>query len=188
MALTEQATANQQRESGEDTQSHEQGAAAYAAKAEALFQPDALPLVAMGEVVPTKRTALSDTLTVPDMANLDASAHRLELLERLGLNCAAMALDAADSMQAGNSLERMAAHQLAITHKTAFMLIDKATFALSVADKTAMLNTACRLLDTYQRGMLRMQKINGEQAITTQVVIVMDGGQAIVGTINGRGT
>jgi hypothetical protein len=186
--MTEQATANQLRESGEDTQSHEQGAAAYVAKAEGLFQPDALPLVAMGEAVPAKRTSLSDTLTVPGMANLDASAHRLELLERLGLNCAAMALDAADSIQADNSLEKMAAHQLAIAHKMALTLIDKAAFALSVGDKTAMLNTACRLLDTYQRGMLRMQKINGEQAITMQVVTVTDGGQAIVGTINQRGT
>jgi hypothetical protein len=187
IAMTEQATSNQLRECGEDSQSHEQGAAEYAAKAAALFRPNTVPAMAKGEAIPPSRCALADTLTVPDMANLDASAHRLELLERLGLNCAAMALDAADSIQAGNSLEKMAAHQLAVAHKTALMLIDKATFALSVADKTAMLNTACRMMDAYQRGMLRMQKINGGQASTMQVVTVTDGGQAIVANINRGG-
>ncbi|MBP5996724.1 MAG: hypothetical protein KAX99_00875 [Azonexus sp.] len=187
--MTEQATANQLREWGQDTQSHEQGAADYAAKAATLFRSDTAPAMAMGEAVPPTRSALSNTLTVPDMATLDASAHRLELLERLGLNCAAMALDAADSIQASNSLERMAAHQLAIAHKTALTLIDKATFAQGVTDKTALLNAACRMMDTYQRGMLRMQEkqSHGEQTITVQVVTVRDGGQAIVGNSNRGG-
>jgi hypothetical protein len=187
IAMTEQATANQLRDYGEDTQSHEQGAAEYAAKAAALFRPNTVPAMAKGEAIPPRRSELADTLTVPDMANLDASAHRLELLERLGLNCAAMALNAADSIQAGNSLEKMAAHQLAVAHKTALMLIDKATFAQVTVDKTALLNAACRMMDSYQRGMLRMQKINGEQAITMQVVTVTDGGQAIVTNINRGG-
>jgi hypothetical protein len=188
--MTEQATANQLREWGEDTQIHEQGAAEYAAKAAALFRPFTVPAMAMGEAVPPTRSELADTLTVSDMANLDASAHRLELLERLGLNCVAMALDAADSIQAGNSLEKMAAHQLAIAHKTALMLIDKATFAQNVTDKTAMLNAACRMMNIYQKGLVRLQKTqhHGELTITVQVVTVSDGGQAIVGTINRKGT
>jgi hypothetical protein len=58
----------------------------------------------------------SSNLTVQDLAAVEASFDR-SLLLGLGADVAAMALDAASSIQARNSLEKMLAHQLAAAHK-----------------------------------------------------------------------
>jgi hypothetical protein len=107
----------------------------------------------------------------------------------MGNDCAAMALDAAASIEAENSLEKMLAHQLAVAHKTALEITDKATFMQDVVEKARMLNLACRMMETYQRGLLTLQRLrsNGEQKITVQYVTVAEGGQAIVGTVNRGG-
>jgi hypothetical protein len=126
---------------------------------------------------------------VPNVAALEASAHRLELLDRMGLDCAAMALDAADSIRAENSLERMLAHQLAAAHKAALQQIDKATFAADTGDKLRLLNAAARMMGTFQNGLLTLHRIrsNGDQRITIQHVTVADGGQAVIGAVNRGG-
>ena len=181
----------QLREWGDDAgaDAHESYADEYAGKAEALFRVDVVPPMALGEAVPARRSRLVDTLKLPDVAALDASAHRLELLGRLGNDCAAMALDAAASIKAENSLEKMLAHQLAVAHKTALEITDKATFQQDTVEKARMLNLACRMMETYQRGLLTLQRLrcNGEQKITVQYVTVGDGGQAIIGDVNQRG-
>lgn len=169
---------------------HEGYADEYAGKAETLFRVEDAPPMALGEAVPAKRSRLVDTLRLPDVAALDASAHRLALLDRLGNDCAAMALDAAASIKAENSLEKMLAHQLAVAHKTALEITDKATFMQDVVEKGRMLNLACRMMETYQRGLLTLQRLrsNGEQRITVQYVTVADGGQAIVGDVKVGGS
>ena len=65
---------------------------------------------AKGEaVLPQTEQTLHDTLTVPDLAAVEASFERTRLLLSSGPNVAAMGVDAADSIQARNSLEKMLA-------------------------------------------------------------------------------
>ena len=71
----------------------------------------------------TGRKFLYDTLTVPDLAAVEASFDRSRLLTEQGADVAAMALDVANTIQAGNSSEKMLAHQLAAMHKVAMEMI-----------------------------------------------------------------
>lgn len=168
---------------------HDGHADEYEGKAEALLRVDAIPPMALGEAVPAKRSRLVDTLKRPDTAALDASAHRLELLGRMGLNCIAMAQDAAASIEAGNSLEKMLAHQLAAAHKVALEITAKGMLQQDSIEKARMLNLACRMMETYQKGLLTFQRLrsNGEQRITVQYINVGEGGQAVVGDVHRGG-
>ena len=68
-------------------------------------------------VLPSTDKFLHDVLTTPDLPAVEATLDRNRLLLQDGLDVAAMAVDAALSIQASNSLEKMVAHQLAATHK-----------------------------------------------------------------------
>ena len=73
---------------------------------------------ANGEAVPPHaKNFLYDTLTVPDLAAVEASFDRSRLLTEQGADVAAMALDVANTIQAGDRSEKMLAHQLAAMHK-----------------------------------------------------------------------
>ena len=62
-----------------------------------------------GEAVPRQAGKfLFDTLTVPDLAAAEASFERSRLLTEQGPDVAAMGIDAANTIQAGNSLSRLA--------------------------------------------------------------------------------
>jgi hypothetical protein len=74
---------------------------------------------AQREAVPSDAPQfLCDTLTVPDLASVEASFAQTKLLLNQEPAVAAIALYAADSIQAQNSLEKMLAHQLATLHHT----------------------------------------------------------------------
>ncbi|MBU1665652.1 MAG: hypothetical protein KKG92_09645, partial [Gammaproteobacteria bacterium] len=187
-----EATAMNYREWGDEVSaaSHQADAADFAEKADALLVPPASSiLMAGGEAIPERPMRIVNTLKAPDVAALDASAHRLQLVDLLGTDCAAMALDAADSIQAGNSLEKMLAHQLAVAHKTALEITGKAIFEQNVGDRARLLNLAARMMETFQKGLLTLQRLrsNGEQRIVIQYVTVADGGQAVIGTVNHGG-
>lgn len=139
--MTEQATANQYRYWGdsETAAGHRLAADEYDTKARDLMQVKTDVKLALGEVVPAKRPLLASTLEAPDVAALDASAHRIDLLTRLGNDCAALALDAANSIRTENSLEKMLGHQLAIAHKTALEITEKAFFEADSVAKAGYL-------------------------------------------------
>ena len=62
--------------------------------------------VGNGEAVsPSTEKFLHDTLTIPDLAAIEASFDRSRLLVQNGADVAAMGLDAAQWIQATNSLE-----------------------------------------------------------------------------------
>lgn len=191
IAVTEQATANQYRywEDPDAAAGHQLGADEYDKKARDLMQVKTDVKLALGEAVPPKRSLLASTLEAPDVAALDASAHRIDLLTRLGNDCAALALDAANSIRAENSLEKMLAHQLAIAHKTALEITEKAFFEADSVAKARLLNLATRMMETFQRGLLTLQRLRtgGEQKIIVQHIAVSEGGQAIVGNVRGGG-
>jgi hypothetical protein len=104
----------------------------------------------------------------------------------LGDDCLAPALDAAETVGAKNSLERMAAHQLAALHiqamrslSTGNILLDRNIYnPANTVEGSRMLNTAARLIKVYQEGLATLAKIRsgGRQVVTVQHVTVNDGG------------
>lgn len=143
-----------------------------------------------GEAVPPPTEKfLHDTLTIPDLASVEASLDRSRLLLQSGTDVAAMALDAASSIQAKNSLEKMLAHQLAAVHKLAMELMGQVSYEHNAMAQAKRLNAAARCMAVYQQGVLTLQKLrqNGQQRITVQYVNVSNGSQAVIGNIERNG-
>ena len=162
------------------------------AAAEVLAQDETLdhrPVMAYGEVVPQADADLRDTMAVPGVMALDASAERLELVAQVGVDCAAMALDASDTVNASNSLERMAAHQMAVLHRTAMNYAAKASLQQDPQNAVKMMNLSIRAIETFQRGMLTFKRLrsSGEQKIVIERVSVEGGGQAVIGNVQSGG-
>jgi hypothetical protein len=124
----------------------------------------------------------------PSMAALDASEHRLELLERV--DCIAPTLDAAESIGARNSLEKMMAHQMAVVHSTAMTLLEeaKAIRRTSNSINAEMLslkkqNMARMFMDTYMRQMEAIARIRSggrQNIVVTYQNVHVSGGQAVI--------
>jgi hypothetical protein len=143
-------------------------------------------VTAHGEAVPDQTNRiLYDTLTVPNLAAVEASFNRSRLLLEMGPDMPAMGIDTADSIQASNSAEKMLAHQLAATHKTAMELLASMPDDNNSVVRSKRVNAAVRCLTAYQQGLLTLRKLrlNGTQRILVQYVNVNEGGQAVVGTV-----
>ena len=170
---------------------------------ELLAPPETLPDVRHGEVVPVADTyralGLRDTLATPDTPAIDASIARTDLLLTENLDVAALAVDAAESADAGNALEKMLTHQLALAHSCAFKFMDKAAAYLdqigrgrdgtSPVEAARLTNVAVRLMTTYQQGMLTLQRLRtgGNQTMTVQHVHVGEGAHAVIGNVQAGG-
>ena len=172
-----------------------------------LLVPLAAPEVRMGEVLPEPQTeaalAVRSTLEDPDQAAIDASVDRTKLLLSDSLNVVALGLDAANSINAENSLEKMLAHQMAAAHKASFRMLDKSMTMLDRAhawsnpqaqqaatiESARLMNAASRMMVTFQRGMQTLQKIRtgGNQTMTVQHVHVGEGAQAHFGPVKTGG-
>lgn len=141
----------------------------------------------IGNTVATTRRALVDNL--PTLAAIDADARRIELLDKLGTDCVALGVDAACSIEAKDSLEIMLSHQLAVAHKTALEVTSKGMLEADPVERARTLNIAARFMDTFQRGLLTMQRLRtgGAQNITVHYATVGEGGQAIVGNVQTGG-
>jgi hypothetical protein len=150
-----------------------------------------------GELVPLG-SELRDTVTNPDYVTVDASRDRLELAQRGGV--LELALDAADTIDAKNSLEKMLVHQMSVLHRQIMKLtarIDDLELQFPRQESSKERNEQiCRLASTvasltasYQTGILDLQRIRsgGRQVVTVQHVHVGEGGQAVVaGKIGSR--
>jgi hypothetical protein len=66
---------------------------------------------------------LVDTLENPSVVSVIASEHRLDLAACVDSHVAESAVDAAQSIQAENSLEKMLAHQMAAAHRIAMKMM-----------------------------------------------------------------
>lgn len=150
--------------------------------AEALQNTTSVVKVSCGEVLPAQDGFLRDTLATPGLAALDASADRLDLISAMGAEITAMALDASDTIQAGNSLEKMLAHQLAALHHASMRYLGKAALEQDQIHEVRMVNLSIRSMETFQKGLLTLKRLRGtgEQRITIQHVNVNDGGQAVI--------
>jgi hypothetical protein len=138
-----------------------------------------------------------DTVADPDYVTASASRERLELANEAG--SLDLALDAADTIQGQDSLEKMLVHQMAVLHRGMMRTaarMNEELYAATGRDegrREAANVRACRLAGamarlsaTYQQGMLTLQRkrTGGNQQVTVkhihQQVNVTDGGQAVV--------
>ena len=83
-----------------------------------------------------KRANIRDTLAqgATRLAE-EASVRRTDLLMQPSFDAVALAIDAAESIQAENSLEKMLAHQMAVAHETSLRLMNR---ALSERDSVSL--------------------------------------------------
>lgn len=142
-----------------------------------------------GEVISQKSGGIINTLTEPTVAALEASNHRTELLTMLGTDIAAMALDAADTIGAGNSMEKMLAHQMAGLHDATMKMLHRAHLMQDSDQSVKYVNAAIKASNAYQGGLgtLARMRDDKQQRILVQHVNVSPGGQAIVGTVQSGG-
>jgi hypothetical protein len=136
----------------------------------------------------------------PDMLAVDASRQRMELADKA--NALTLSVDAAATIQAANSLEKMLVHEMAAAHTMAMELQAEARELLGHYKRTGhvhqslsieagrLLNASARMMECFQHGMLTLQKIRsgGQQTVVVQHVNVGDGGRAMVaGQVKLRG-
>jgi len=130
----------------------------------------------------------------PTTVAIGASGKRARAAQSVGV--LEPALDAADSAQAGNSIEKMLCHQMTAAHFEAMRLLEKSQQLSEKSDGgdgaavqrghlvVKYINAAARLMDVYQNGCLTLQKLKmrGTQRVVVQYqqVNVGDGGQAVV--------
>jgi hypothetical protein len=155
-----------------------------------------------GELVPADSSELRDTVTNPDYVAVDASLDRLNLADHA--NVLEMALDAADSIGAKNSLEKMLVHQMTVLHRSTMkmsirmddMLLqfqiqrfrEGSEFQRKNLELCRLANTMARLSSAYQQAFISLQRIrsDGRQLVTVQHVHVAGGGQAVIAANLGR--
>src|SRR5215813_10024549 len=148
---------------------------------------------------------LVDTVAHPDCVTAEASRDRLALASQAG--SLSLALDAADTIQAQDGLEKMLVHQMAVLHygmMRAAARMNEELDAAGVSDpnaagvsdpnkREAANVRACRLAGaisrmsaSYQQALLTLQRkrTGGSQHVTVkhihQQVNVTEGGQAVV--------
>jgi hypothetical protein len=142
-----------------------------------------------------------NTVADPDYVTASASRERLELASEAG--SLSFALDAAETIQARDSLEKMLVHQMAVLHRGMMRAairmneeisrLNEQLYHLDEGKREAANVRACRLAGaisrmsaTYQQGLLTLQRkrTGGNQQVTVkhihQQVNVTDGGQAVV--------
>ena len=74
-----------------------------------------------------KRTNIRDTLAQgATRVAEEASVRRTDLLMQSSFDAVALGMDAADSIGAENSLEKMLAHQMAVAHEASLRLMNRA--------------------------------------------------------------
>jgi hypothetical protein len=132
----------------------------------------------------------------PHYVTADAGRDRLDLASKAGV--LELALDAVETIQAENSLEKMLTHQLAAAHQLSMIMAAQANRCIENMDNrynpdaeeraniqgTRLAGAIARMNGTFQSGMLALQKMRsgGQQTVRVvhQHVTVNDGAQAVV--------
>jgi hypothetical protein len=192
--------------------SDEERAAAARLEAEAveLNKPVGVPVIRSGEVLAMPETPdeseppheIKNTLRDPDQAAIDASVARTNLLLQLPADVAPLAIDAAASVNADNSLEKMLTHQLGAAHDLTMKTAARACefekrrgmygegFQQQDSVELARLsNSVARLMTAFQQGLLTLQRLKTgtSQIVTVRHVTVQAGGQAVIGNVKPGG-
>jgi hypothetical protein len=179
-------------------------ASAEMARKEAAELLDPGELIAgAGEKVPAEDQdsagwQIIETLKDPNSISVAASHERMRLAQEVGI--LPMAIDAAESIGARNSLEKMLAHQLGALHRAYMNVMERAINdrlpngldpRLPIGDCVRLLSVGAKLAETYQNGLTTLHRIRtgGKQTVVVQHVQVTDGGQAVIaGSMKTGGT
>lgn len=147
------------------------------------IEADRAGMIGVGDPIGIAR----DTLKDPDSVAIDASTNRIDRLLEAGI--LDTGIDAAHSIGAQNSVEKMLAHQMAACHHMAMKLAPQVMQHRDNVDQTRTVNAVTRLMRTYQEGMLTLMKFRtgGKQTVVVQHVNITDGGQAVIAGKVGRG-
>ena len=140
-----------------------------------------------GEVIPTIDQGLPGlelALKEPDLLDVEVTIQRTQLADRAGVF--EMAIEASESVRAKNSIQRMQAHQLALAHKYAMDLMADASKQRDPIIKVKLINCSARLMDTYSKGALALQRLQQGVNQIVQVQHVQVNGQAVIGNVGGR--
>jgi hypothetical protein len=136
----------------------------------------------------------------PSMLAVDASRQRMELADKAG--ALTLAIDAAATIEAANSLEKMLVQEMTAAHVMAMELQAEARELLQRYRRSGfihqqlsieagrLLGASARMMDSFQSGMLTIQKVRtgGRQVVVVQHMSVNDGGRgAMVGQVKLRG-
>jgi hypothetical protein len=73
-----------------------------------------------------------------------------------------MGVDAADSIQAGNSLEKMLAHQLAAAHRTAMEQMRLSSYDRDPAAQSKRLNAAAKMHDCIPKWVAHITQASSD--------------------------
>jgi len=173
-----------------------------------LMRPVGAPVVSCGEVtrVPGEPrqipSEITNTLSNPNQAAIDASASRTNLLLDTPGDIVPLAVDAAASANADNSLEKMLAHQLAMMHtlvmKTGARALEfekrqgttgEGFMQADSVELARLVQATSRLASSFQDGLLTMQRLRSgsSQTVTVRHVTVQSGGQAVIGNVGTGG-
>jgi hypothetical protein len=154
--------------------------------------------VAVPAGVSTSPGVINTIRSHPGMVTAQASHDRLALTGDAIL----LAADAANTINARNSLEKMLAHQLAVSHRLGMKFMEKADVLLQRFDlrlgafhpaheaqwasveAARLANASARMMTVFQDGLLTLDRIRrgGKQTVKVihQYVNVGPGGQAVV--------
>jgi hypothetical protein len=153
----------------------------------------------LGGPVPPTSVMLHNTITAPNCVTADASRERLELAHSAG--ALEMGIDAAETIQAANSLEKMLAHQMAAIHGATMRMTEQLNRCIErmAPEKHAsddgearreganvqasrLAGAISRMSGSFQQGIGTLQRLRsgGRQVVTVQHVNVNEGGQALV--------
>jgi hypothetical protein len=147
----------------------------------AIWDPDPEEKISPFDKSVVRDSRIFDTLEHPNTVSVRASEQRMEAADEAGVLEAS--IDAAVSVSAGNSLEKMLCHQMAAAHRMAMRLITRAAdVQLPPVEAARLTNAGARLMQVYQEGLLSLRKFRsgGQQKIVVQHVQVSDGGQAVI--------
>lgn len=142
--------------------------------------------IAGGEAVTLEQSQwVRDTLADPGLAALDASRTRGNCL--YANDILALGIDVSNTIGAENTAEKLIAHEIALAHKVAF---EQANLASKIGDPAVQLkrlNVSARMMTVAQQGIATLQKLRtgGKQTVVVQHVHVNQGGQAVIGPIQG---
>ena len=140
-----------------------------------------------GEIVPPYALGMSGlelALKEPDLLDAEVTIKRTDLAEKAGVF--EMAIEASESVKAKNSIQRMQAHQLALAHKYAMELMADASKQRDPIFKVKLMNCSARLMETYSKGALALQRLQSGASQVVQVQHVQVNGQAVIGNVGGR--
>ena len=152
----------------------------------ARMPPEALKTGAGGEIIPPTclgMSGLENVLKKADLLNAQATIERANLADKAGVFD--LALDAADSVGAQNSIQKMLAHQMTGAHRRAMLLLGESEVAKDAEVAVKKARASARLMDAFSRSAMTLQRLQTGATQVVQIQHVQVVGHAVVNQAGG---